>query len=64
MKTPIKATNQTAREGCGKAQKPLALIDAAIRILKETQPASSRAVCYRLFLEKLAAFTKPTLKAT
>jgi len=48
MKIPIKATR-----GRGKAKKSLALIDAAIRILDEIQPASIRAVCYRLFVEKL-----------
>jgi hypothetical protein len=39
--------------GRGKAQKTMALIDAAARILEEIQPASVRAVCYRLFVEKL-----------
>jgi hypothetical protein len=43
----------SAPQGRGKAQKTLALIDAAIRILEEIQPASIRAVCYRLFVEKL-----------
>lgn len=33
----------------GKAAKSLALIDAARRILAEIQPATIRAVCYRLF---------------
>jgi hypothetical protein len=41
------------RRGRGKAQKSLDLIDAAYRILSEIQPASVRAVCYRLFNEKL-----------
>jgi hypothetical protein len=36
--------------GRGKAQKTYALIGAAARILKEIQPASVRAVCYRLFV--------------
>lgn len=36
----------------GKAQKTLELIDAARRILEEIQPATVRAVCYRLFVEK------------
>jgi hypothetical protein len=39
------------RRGRGKAQKSLDLIDAAYRILSEIQPASVRAVCYRLFTE-------------
>jgi len=39
--------------GRGKAQKTITLIDAAIRILEEIQPASIRAVCYRLFVEGL-----------
>jgi hypothetical protein len=43
------------RRGRGKAQKSLELIDAAYRILSEIQPASVRAVCYRLFNEKLIA---------
>lgn len=37
--------------GRGKSAKSLAIIDAAIRILNEIQPASVRAVCYRLFAE-------------
>ena len=37
--------------GRGKAKNTLALIEAAIRILEEIQPASIRAVCYRLFVE-------------
>lgn len=40
---------RAGRRGRGKAQKTTALIDAAIRILEEIQPASIRAVCYRLF---------------
>ena len=42
----------TPRRGRGKAQKSLDLIDAAYRILSEIQPASVRAVCYKLFTEK------------
>src|ERR1041384_3057710 len=38
--------------GRGKARKSLDLIDAAYRILSEIQPASVRAVCYKLFNEK------------
>jgi hypothetical protein len=41
------------RRGRGKARKSLDLIGAAHRILSEIQPASVRAVCYRLFNEKL-----------
>src|SRR3954454_14220973 len=36
-----------------KAVKSMRLIEAAHRILSEIQPASVRAVCYRLFNEKL-----------
>lgn len=41
------------RKGRGKSQRSITIIDAAKRILKEIQPASVRAVCYRLFVEKL-----------
>jgi hypothetical protein len=41
------------RRGRGRAQKTIDLIDAAVRILEEIQPATVRAVCYRLFIEKL-----------
>jgi hypothetical protein len=37
----------------GKGKDSLALIDAAAEILREIQPASVRAVCYRLFVLKL-----------
>ena len=37
------------RRGRGKSRKTIALIEGAIRILEEIQPASVRAVCYRLF---------------
>lgn len=40
-----------SNHGRGKSQKSLALIHAAHRILAEIQPASVRAVCYRLFVE-------------
>jgi hypothetical protein len=43
----------TKRKGRGKAAESLQLIEAAHRILSEIQPASVRAVCYRLFTEKL-----------
>ncbi len=35
----------------GKSQRSRDLVDAASRILAEIQPASVRAVCYRLFTE-------------
>lgn len=37
----------------GKSAKSLAMVEAAERILREIQPASVRAVCYRLFTEGL-----------
>lgn len=37
------------KRGRGKAQKSLELVRAAVEILREIQPASVRAVCYRLF---------------
>ncbi len=43
----------TKRKGRGRSVKSMALIQAAIRILQEIQPCSIRAVCYRLFTEKL-----------
>lgn len=43
----------TPRHGRGKSQASLALIDAAYDILEEIQPATVRAVCYRLFVLKL-----------
>ena len=43
----------TKRKGRGKSAKSLEIIKASIRILEEIQPASVRAVCYRLFTEKL-----------
>lgn len=41
------------KRGRGKSQKSLALVDAAYEILEEIQPATVRAVCYRLFVLKL-----------
>lgn len=38
------------RVGRGKAQKTLAMVDAAIDILSVIQPTSVRAVCYQLFV--------------
>jgi hypothetical protein len=45
----------TARPGRGKGQRSLELIEAAIGILQEIQPATVRAVCYRLFTLGLIA---------
>ncbi len=42
--------NVTAVARRGKARRSLELIDAASQILQEIQPASVRAVCYRLFV--------------
>ena len=39
--------------GRGKSQKSLVLVEAARSILEEIQPATVRAVCYRLFVLKL-----------
>ena len=36
--------------GRGKSRKTMALIDASFGILAEIQPATIRAVCYRLFI--------------
>ena len=44
-----------AKKGRGKAAASLALIDAAKSILEEIQPATVRAVCYRLFVAGLIA---------
>lgn len=43
----------TQAKGRGKAQKSLALIEASRNILEEIQPATVRAVCYRLFILRL-----------
>lgn len=43
------------KKGRGKAKASIALIVAAITILEEIQPATVRAVCYRLFIQKLIA---------
>lgn len=48
------------RKGRGRAQKTIDLIAAAIRILEEIQPATVRAVCYRLFVEKLISSMEKT----
>lgn len=47
---PLEAVSAKGR---GKARSTLALIDAAVRILAEIQPATVRAVCYRLFVANL-----------
>jgi len=49
----VAADDERRRRGRGKAQHSLDLIDAAYTILEEIQPASVRAVCYRLFVEEL-----------
>lgn len=41
--------NEPGKRGRGKSQKSLALTQAAKNILSEIQPATVRAVCYRLF---------------
>lgn len=43
----------TKRKGRGRSEKSMILIDAARRILQEIQPCSIRAVCYRLFIQKM-----------
>ncbi|AVO48539.1 hypothetical protein C6568_04105 [Melaminivora suipulveris] len=45
----------TKRKGRGKAQASLELIEASRQILAEIQPASIRAICYRLFVRGLLA---------
>ena len=45
------AVVSTERKRRGKSKRSLELIAAAARILDEIQPASVRAVCYRLFVE-------------
>lgn len=46
-------TTLTPRVGRGKAKASIQMIAAACRILSEIQPATVRAVCYRLFTEKV-----------
>lgn len=41
------------RAGRGKSKQSIALIAASATILEEIQPATVRAVCYRLFIQKL-----------
>lgn len=43
----------TTRKGRGRSAKSMILIEAARRILQEIQPCSIRAVCYRLFTQKM-----------
>lgn len=45
--------------GRGKSRRSLELIEAAKDILREIQPATVRAVCYRLFTMKLITSMKP-----
>jgi hypothetical protein len=45
--------NAVKRKGRGRSARSLQLINASIRILREIQPCSIRAACYRLFTEKL-----------
>ena len=46
-------SSSTKRKGRGKAAKNKNVIGAAVRIAREIQPCSIRAICYRLFTEKL-----------
>ena len=52
LSQPIEGTShaQGSSRGRGKSRRSLALIDATRAILSEIQPASVRAVCYRLFV--------------
>ncbi len=50
MNTIVPIITAATKQGRGKAKKSLDLIDAAHKILEEIQPASVRAVCYRLFV--------------
>ena len=43
----------TAPRGRGKSAKSIAIISAATEILEEIQPATIRAICYRLFVAGL-----------
>jgi hypothetical protein len=43
----------TKRKGRGRSAKSMILIEAARRILQEIQPCSIRAVCYRIFTQKM-----------
>lgn len=52
---PSVPRNRRARRGRGKAQRSLKLVRAAALILDEIQPASVRAVCYRLFTKGVIA---------
>lgn len=47
------ANTTTTRKGRGRSVKSMILIEAARRILTEIQPCSIRAVCYRLFTQKM-----------
>lgn len=45
----VPASDEGRMSGRGRSRKTLERLDAAIRILEEIQPATIRAVCYRLF---------------
>lgn len=47
---PLNQAPAKPKKGRGKSKSTIALVDAAARILEEIQPASIRAVCYRLFV--------------
>jgi hypothetical protein len=49
----IQPAQNSTRRGRGKSEASLALIEAAKSILEEIQPATVRAVCYRLFVAGL-----------
>lgn len=49
MSAAVESPKDAARTGRGKAKATLELIEACHKILSEIQPASVRAVCYRLF---------------
>lgn len=49
MNAPADLVEPDPKRGRGKSAASLALVEAAIEILREIQPATVRAVCYRLF---------------
>ena len=51
----IQPAQKSSRRGRGKSASSLALVEAAKSILEEIQPATVRAVCYRLFVAGLIA---------
>jgi hypothetical protein len=50
--------------GRGKARRSLELIEASIEILEAIQPATVRAVCYRLFILRAEAVERESIVAT